>query len=289
MEFYHLRSFVAVAQTGNLTQAAKRLYTTPPAISAHIKALEDELSTPLFIRSSKGMTLTEKGKMLLEKAQKTLDTALELVNCAAETQDQIIGNFRLAINLPVEHMKIPEFIDNLQENCPGISLDIHQQATGKTLVDIREHTIDGGYISGEIPDDLFGLTVKQQQVTTIAPSAFDINALTSKTELKKQQWITMGEYCPFDILLRQKLGDNVPSILTTSDNSTRLELVKNGLGLSFLEKEEALQAAASQQVQIISLLDFSTPLHFVVAKQRKDEPVIKALIQEIRILWNLSL
>ena len=41
MEFYHLRSFVAVAHTGNLTQAAKRLYTTPPAISAHIKTLEE--------------------------------------------------------------------------------------------------------------------------------------------------------------------------------------------------------------------------------------------------------
>ena len=62
MEFYHLRSFVAVAQTGNLTQAAKRLYTTPPAISAHIKTLEEELSNPLFIRSSKGMSLTDKGQ-----------------------------------------------------------------------------------------------------------------------------------------------------------------------------------------------------------------------------------
>ncbi|SGZ10696.1 Probable transcriptional regulator, LysR family [Moritella viscosa] len=50
MEFYHLRSFVAVAQTGNLTQAAKRLYTTPPAISAHIKTLEEEpLRLYLFV------------------------------------------------------------------------------------------------------------------------------------------------------------------------------------------------------------------------------------------------
>jgi DNA-binding transcriptional LysR family regulator len=80
LEFYHLRSFVAVAQTGNLTQAAKRLYTTPPAISAHIKTLEEELATPLFLRSNKGMTLTDKGELLLEKAQLTLDSALDLVN-----------------------------------------------------------------------------------------------------------------------------------------------------------------------------------------------------------------
>ena len=89
MEFYHLRSFVAVAQTGNLTQAAKRLYTTPPAISAHIKSLEDELSTPLFIRSSKGMALTDKGQLLLKKAQITLDSALDLVNLAANNQHEM--------------------------------------------------------------------------------------------------------------------------------------------------------------------------------------------------------
>ena len=98
MEFYHLRSFVVVAQTGNLTLAAKQLYTTPPAVSAHIKALEEELQVPLFIRTSKGMKLTEKGELLLKKAQKTLDSAFDLVNAAASSQDEIVGTFRLALN-----------------------------------------------------------------------------------------------------------------------------------------------------------------------------------------------
>ncbi len=93
MEFYHLRSFVAVAQTGNLTQAAKRLYTTPPAISAHIKSLEAELATPLFIRSSKGMALTEKGQLLLTKAQVTLDSAVDLLNLAANNQHENYWHF----------------------------------------------------------------------------------------------------------------------------------------------------------------------------------------------------
>jgi DNA-binding transcriptional LysR family regulator len=65
-----------VANTGNLTLAAKQLCTTPPAISAHIKSLEDELKTPLLVRSSKGMALTEKGELLLSKAQNTAATRL---------------------------------------------------------------------------------------------------------------------------------------------------------------------------------------------------------------------
>ena len=288
MEFYHLRSFVAVAQTGNLTQAAKRLYTTPPAISAHIKSLEDELSTPLFIRSSKGMALTDKGQLLLKKAQITLDSALDLVNLAANNQHEIMGTFQLGINLTAKQIKLTELINNLQENCPGISLNIHQQSTGKTINDIREHQLDGGYIFGDIPDDFIGVPVMEQQITTVAPVSFNCSKILTQADLSNYQWIMMGDYCPFDALLKTKLGNDIPSLLKTSDDGTRLELVKSGLGLSFLEKEEAANAANNKSVQIIPTLDFVTTLHFAIAKSRVNEPVINALMKEINILWSLK-
>ena len=288
LEFYHLRSFVAVAQTGNLTQAAKRLYSTPPAISAHIKALEEELSTPLFIRSNKGMLLTDKGQILLTKAQVTLDSAIDLVNLAAKNQHEILGTFNLGINLTPKRIKLPELVTNIQENCPGISLTIHQQSSGNTINDIREYQLDGGYIFGDIPDDFLSLAVMEQQITTVAPMTFDCNNILTKKDLTNFQWIMMGDYCPFDVLLKNKLGNNIPSVLKTSDDGTRLALVQNGLGLSFLEKEEALIAQNDKTVQIIPSLDFSTRLHFVIAKSRSNEPVINALMQEIRILWNVK-
>jgi len=288
VEFYHLRSFVAVAQTGNLTQAAKRLYTTPPAISAHIKTLEEELSTPLFIRSSKGMTLTDKGKLLLTKAQITLDSAVDLVNLAADNQHEVIGTFRFANNVSIEQAKLVELSTNLQENCPGISLDIHQQSTGKTILEVRSHQLDGGYIFGDIPDDFIGITVMQQSITTIAPLSFELNNALTASQLSQQAWIMMGDYCPFDTVLTEKLGSGIPSVLKSSDDGTRLALVKSGHGLSFVTVEEALFAVKDKQVQRLTMLDFSMPLHFVIAKNRADEPVIKALRQEINILWQIK-
>jgi len=289
LEFYHLRSFVAVAQTGNLTQAAKRLYTTPPAISAHIKVLEEELSTTLFIRTSKGMTLTDKGQLLLIKAQHTLDSAVELVNLAANNQHEIIGMFRLAFNLSAKQVRLPTLVENVQENCPGISLDICQQSTGKTINEIRDQLLDGGYIFGDIPDDLIGVTVLEQQITTVAPPSFDCSKILTQADLSTHSWIMMGDYCPFDTLLKEKLGNDIPSVIKSSDDGTRLELVKGGLGLSLLEAEEAIVAEKNRQVQIISALEFPTKLHFVIAKNRVNEPVINALMQEIRILWCLEL
>ena len=289
MEFYHLRSFVAVAQTGNLTQAAKRLYTTPPAISAHIKMLEEELSTPLFIRSSKGMALTEKGTLLLKKAQITLDSAIDLVNLAADKQHEIMGTFHLAINLTAKQVKLATLAKNIQENCPGISLDIHQQSTGKTINEIRNKQLCGGYIFGDVPQDFEGFAVMQQQITTVAPMSFDCDKILTKADLCSFQWIMMGDYCPFDNFLKEKLGNDITSVMKTSDDGTRLALVESGLGLSLLEKEEAIEAQNNNTIQIISELDFPTTLHFVIAKNRANEPVIKALLQEIKILWDIAL
>ena len=55
MELYQLRTFVVVADTGHLTQASERLHLSQPAVSAHIKALEQQLEIRLFERTATGM------------------------------------------------------------------------------------------------------------------------------------------------------------------------------------------------------------------------------------------
>lgn len=289
MEFYHLRSFVVVAKTGNLTLAAKQLCSTPPAISAHIKNLEEELKTPLFVRSSKGMALTEKGDLLLGKAQNTLDSMLDMVNLAAENQNEIIGQFTLGLNQPSGQLKVAELLTNLRENCQGISLQINQLTTGQIIEAIKNGDVDGGYIYGDIADDFVGLTVKQQTITTIAPPTFKLNTTDLSDTLASQPWITMGQDCPFDHWLTEKLGPSIDSIAKTSDDGSRVELVKAQQGLSFCEAAEAARYAQNQAVQILPQLDFAVDLSFVVAKQRVNEPVIKAVLQEIRILWGITL
>jgi len=283
MEFYHLRSFVVVAKTGNLTLAAKQLFTTPPAVSSHIKALEEELQIELFVRTSKGMHLTEKGELLLKKAQKTLDSAFELVNTAASNQDQIVGTFRLALNQKPTQLNISRLIQSLHENSPGISVQLRPMSTGKIIEAIRSEDIDGGFIYGEVPSDLTSLKIKSQKITTIAPYEFESNQ-----SLQEARWITMSYYCPFDDLLKQKLGRDVDSFTSSDDDTTRLELVKSGLGVSFYELEDAKKHEQNKEISIIPDLNFDTELYFVVAKSKASSPIVKAMLQEIIAIWKLT-
>ena len=72
MDFRNLRYFVEIVERGSMKRAAESLYVAQPALSRHIRALEDELGTPLFARTPRGMTLLPAGVTFLGHARDIL-------------------------------------------------------------------------------------------------------------------------------------------------------------------------------------------------------------------------
>ena len=86
MELRHLRYFIAVAETGSLTEAAKRrLYTSQPSLSRQIRDLEDEVGVELLTRGVRGVELTAAGKAFLDHAR----LALTQVEAAVESARRV--------------------------------------------------------------------------------------------------------------------------------------------------------------------------------------------------------
>ncbi len=117
-----LRTFVAVAETGSITQAAARISRTQSAASLQIKRLEDTLGQPLFQRHGRGVALTPLGECLLPTARQvttTLDATLRSL-----TADAMTGRLRLGFPDDHSHDTLAQIIAAFSQSHPIVELDV---------------------------------------------------------------------------------------------------------------------------------------------------------------------
>lgn len=97
VDLRHFRSFVIVAEEGNIGRAARRLFITQPALSRQMQQLERSIGTTLLLRSARGVELTAAGREVLVKARRTLEAAEETM--AVGRNDEPRGRLALGLTM----------------------------------------------------------------------------------------------------------------------------------------------------------------------------------------------
>ncbi len=119
-----LQSFLAVAEGGSLSAAARTLNASQPTIGRHVQALEETLEAPLFQRQARGMALTDAGAALLEHVQ-TMKRAADAARLAALGEAGTeAGTVRITASVFTAHHVLPGIAAELRAEHPEISLDI---------------------------------------------------------------------------------------------------------------------------------------------------------------------
>lgn len=292
MELNYLQTFVVVAEEKSITQAAKRLFTTPSSISVHIKNLEDELGVQLFERSSRGMVITTKGKILLEKAKQTLQSVQDLVNHAAQLQSQLMGEVRLGLNASLGFLRIPLLLENLRNNSPGIQLKLVNQSTGRILEQIVAGQLDVGFVYNSVSDARLHQIPLATVPLSVAGSATCSDELFDNpdwAQLATYPWICSDYHCPFQEIIDQKfseLGLDYQPAIRTNDEFNRAELVQAGAGLSLLESCEAERLAENNSVVVLRKNEFSCQLSVICLSYRQYDPLLQGILQIIQDVWQ---
>lgn len=140
LELY--RVFYAVAKHKHMTKASEELHISQPAISQSIKKLEDQLGGTLFLRSNKGMGLTEEGKMFYEYVK----GALELINNAENEftsfKDLSKGEIKIGCSTTLTKLVLMNSLKDFHLDYPNININITNDLTSNLINDLKLGKLD---------------------------------------------------------------------------------------------------------------------------------------------------
>lgn len=135
MELRQLRSLLAVRDNDfNVSRAAELLHLVQPAVSQHLKLLEEQLSTPLFLRRGKRLTgLTEVGERVVEHARSALQAEANILAVGEDATEQGQGLLRIGATHTQARYVLPPVIRHFREAYPDVDVQIHQGNPGQLV------------------------------------------------------------------------------------------------------------------------------------------------------------
>lgn len=288
MELYQLKAFVQVAREGNLSRAAVKLFTSQPAVSAQIKALEETLGISLFERTPKGMVLTRQGEILREEAEKALAAAQGVLQRARGLRAEPEGVLRLGtISDPVT-LRLGALFAGLASRYPKIDIHLNQGHSGTVSTGILGGTLDAGYVIGEVSSALTRISLMPVRVVVIAPKRFNARGL-GWNELCALPWVGVPDNCSFQRLYQElfsRMGQEPADFVARADQEhTLASLIAAGLGLCLMREDQARLAVEQGIGEIWPGAAIDSDLAFVFRPESRDEPCIAALLELVREIW----
>jgi len=245
MADYRLHVFRVVAEKLSFTRAAAGLHISQPAVTRHIKQLEEHYGRPLFVRAAGGIALTPAGHALLEHTVhvEELDQGIEQKIRAG--QALVTGPLRLGASTTIAQYLLPRWLGRFQQHYPRVELSLRMGNTEEVAGALLAHRIDLGLIEG--PNRRRELKTGRFAEDEILPVVAPDHALA------KQARVTPADLAATPCVLREPgsgtrevveqalrragIDPRKLTVVLESDSSETIKgLVETGVGVGFLSR-----------------------------------------------------
>jgi len=148
LELDLLRTLVAIAETGNFSSAAERVFRTPSAISMQVKKIEEITGRPVFVRDSRSVTLTHDGLLLLEHARRVLALNNEMIS--RFITPNIVGEISIGAGDDFAERLLPGMLRQFNQSHPSVVVEVVMENTNELIAKIESGTIDLAIIACDV-------------------------------------------------------------------------------------------------------------------------------------------
>ncbi len=293
MDIHQLKTFVTVASEGSITRAAERLYLSQPAVSAHIKSVEDLLGLTLFARTSKGMKLTADGRQLLVKAEQVLVAHRAVLEEASRIRGQISGQLRLGMGGDGCSDLLGSLLTRLAAHYPEVEVTLIHGHSDAILEKIRGGELDAGfYNTAAAAEPAFRETevARFGIYLTAPPGLVPASEVTDWAALERLPWIVCpasGTCCgrAAEALFEQQ-GIRPARIISIDREQITKKLVAGGVGIGLLHAATAEPAADNGEIELLEEIEKPVRVLFSYLKNRQQSPLltrVASLVEELAV------
>ncbi|MGZ4812807.1 MAG: LysR substrate-binding domain-containing protein [Terriglobales bacterium] len=292
MDFDQLETFLEVARLSSFSRAAEKRFRTQPAISAQIRALEDEIGARLLDRSGGKVSLTAAGKVFQKYAEDALQSRRGVITAMAEMERVPRGEIVVGANEGTCLHVLPEVFAEFKKQYPAVSVNINRLESAGILGSVLDNSVDFGVVSLPVNDNrLTVVPIHRDELVIITPL---------RHPLSKAKAASLADAANYPLLVpeaghtrdaieqlfhERKLKMNVSMELDSSELLKRFVAVDVGIG--FIARSNVLEDVRAGVLAALAISD-ATIRRDLALVFRKDKALSRAALAFIDIAVKLK-
>lgn len=254
MTLRHYEIFQTVAETGNFTKAAQKLYISQSGVSHAIHELELQAKTPLFLRLSKSVQLTETGKLLLKEVQPLLAASRSLETRISRLEEN--APLHIVSCITIASFWLPSVLSEFQKDWPDTPVEVSIVSAANALSALNQGAADLALMEGMLPPNPYECR---------RFDSYTMSAVCAPSFPHPDLPMSVQEFAACPLLLREKgsalrdaldnalylHGQTAYPMITSVNSNALLESAKAGLGIAWLP--DLLTKPAVEQGTVVPL------------------------------------
>jgi len=290
MHIESLNYFQQIAKLKSISKVANNSHISQPALSQQIQKLEDSLGKKLFIRSNRGVKLTESGKIVLKYADniiRTHDKMLSDLNDQESKEIKIEGEYTIATYC------LPCAILNMNFKFPNHKYNLVSASSDEIEQDVLSDICEVGFTTRPSQaENLISEKVINEKVVVISPPAFDLPEKVKLEEIIDHKFVILKEDCIIKENFKRSLKDlgfnfSDMEVISRLDSTEAIKtLVRKGYGIAFVPYNSVRDEFSANEINVsrITNYDLDYDIYMINKKAKFLSDEVKEFIANFKKL-----
>jgi LysR family nitrogen assimilation transcriptional regulator len=286
LEHRHLRNFLAVVEQRSISKAARLIRLAQPALSRQLRALEDELGTPLLFRHGSGVIPTPPGEILAKYARSLLDQAQAVRDAISAVASSPTGKLAIGAPSSMAAILIPELALAVRRRLPGVQLRLIEGYSANLHQRLLAGELDVAILYAERRQtSLVTRPLLSEPLVAIGPAGhFSARKSVSIPELAAQDLIMPAAANRLRSLFEDaaaQTGHTATIVMEVDSVPGLLELVAAGAGVSILPYSAIHSAVKQGRLSYARIAPETFDRHLVLARipERIETPLWSSIVE----------